>query len=237
MATRADGVGPLPADAALRTGRGGRLSGRLPLAIPQGRVRPSRESVRPASWLLIGQRRTALPCESGETDRHRPVAVSAGNGAGQRPHRSRLSSGATCGRCWTTKIPAPSRPNTGCRWSSVISRGQDCTPRRPWSWAAPRGRGVGAAATRAGTACTRAQLDARAAWRLSAASLAVLAAGRTASAAVPAALIHGTLKAALLFAAGKAVVGAASVRAVAWTQGVLRADDPLQTEAAGGGRS
>ena len=58
---------------------------------------------------------------------------------------------------------------------------------------------------------------------LSAASLAVLTAGRIASAAVPAALIHGTLKAALLFAAGKAVAGAASVRAVAWTQGVLRA--------------
>ncbi len=58
---------------------------------------------------------------------------------------------------------------------------------------------------------------------LSAASLALLAAGRTASAAVPGALLHGTLKAALLFAAGKAVAGAASVRAVAWTQGVLRA--------------
>ena len=58
---------------------------------------------------------------------------------------------------------------------------------------------------------------------LSAASLALLAAGRTASAAVPGVLIHGTLKAALLFAAGKAVAGAASVRAVAWTHGVLRA--------------
>ncbi len=57
---------------------------------------------------------------------------------------------------------------------------------------------------------------------LSAASLAVLTAGRIASAAVPAALIHGTLKAALLFAAGKAVAGAASVRAVAWTHGVLK---------------
>ena len=57
---------------------------------------------------------------------------------------------------------------------------------------------------------------------LSAAALAVLAAERTASAAAPAALVHATLRAALLFAAGKAVTAAASARAVAWTQGVLR---------------
>ena len=45
---------------------------------------------------------------------------------------------------------------------------------------------------------------------------------RTASAAVPAALVHGTLKAALLFAAGKAVAAVASAQAAAWTQGVLK---------------
>src|SRR5205807_7658108 len=57
---------------------------------------------------------------------------------------------------------------------------------------------------------------------LSAAALAVLAAERTASAAAPTAIVHATLKAALLFGAGKAVTGAASAQAVAWTQGVLR---------------
>ena len=57
---------------------------------------------------------------------------------------------------------------------------------------------------------------------LSAAALAVLAAERTIAAAAPAALVHATLKAALLFAAGKAVAGAVSTQAVAWTQGVLR---------------
>ena len=47
-------------------------------------------------------------------------------------------------------------------------------------------------------------------------------AARTASAAAPAALVHPTLKAALLFAAGNAVAAAASARAVALTQGVLK---------------
>ena len=57
---------------------------------------------------------------------------------------------------------------------------------------------------------------------LSAAALALLTAERTASAAVPAALVHTVVKAAVLFAAGKAVAGVASAKAVAWTQGVLR---------------
>ena len=57
---------------------------------------------------------------------------------------------------------------------------------------------------------------------LSAAALAVMATERTAAAAVPAAMVHTTLKAALLFAAGKAVAGAVSARAAAWTQGVLK---------------
>jgi RNA polymerase sigma factor (sigma-70 family) len=57
---------------------------------------------------------------------------------------------------------------------------------------------------------------------LSATALAVLAAERTASAAAPAAIVQATLKAAWLFGAGKAVAGAASTQAVAWTQGVLR---------------
>jgi RNA polymerase sigma factor (sigma-70 family) len=57
---------------------------------------------------------------------------------------------------------------------------------------------------------------------LSAAALAVLAVERTASAAAPAAIIQATLKAALLFAARKAVAGAVSAQTVAWTQGVLR---------------
>ena len=47
---------------------------------------------------------------------------------------------------------------------------------------------------------------------LSAAALAVLAAERTASAAAPAAIVHATLKAALLFAAGKAVAGPPPLR-------------------------
>ncbi|HBI43829.1 MAG TPA: hypothetical protein DDY78_13415 [Planctomycetales bacterium] len=57
---------------------------------------------------------------------------------------------------------------------------------------------------------------------LSAATTAVLAAERTVSAALPAVLVHTTLKAALLFAAGKAVAGAVSSQALTWTQGVLR---------------
>ncbi len=57
---------------------------------------------------------------------------------------------------------------------------------------------------------------------LSAATLAVLAAERTAASAAPAALVHATLKAALLFAVGQAVAGTVSTQAVAWTQGVLR---------------
>jgi RNA polymerase sigma factor (sigma-70 family) len=57
---------------------------------------------------------------------------------------------------------------------------------------------------------------------LSVAALAVLAVERTASAAAPAALVHATLKAALLSAAGKAVTGAVSAQAAAWTQGALR---------------
>jgi RNA polymerase sigma factor (sigma-70 family) len=57
---------------------------------------------------------------------------------------------------------------------------------------------------------------------LTAATTAVLAAQRTVSAALPAALVHTTLKAALLFAAGKAVAGAVSSQALTWTQGVLR---------------
>ena len=57
---------------------------------------------------------------------------------------------------------------------------------------------------------------------LSAAALVLLAAERTAWAAAPAALVHATLKAALLFAAGKAVTGAVSAQAVTWTQGVLK---------------
>jgi RNA polymerase sigma factor (sigma-70 family) len=57
---------------------------------------------------------------------------------------------------------------------------------------------------------------------LTAATTAVLAAERTVSAALPAALVHTTLKAALLFAAGKAVAGAVSAQALTWTQGVLR---------------
>ena len=57
---------------------------------------------------------------------------------------------------------------------------------------------------------------------LSATALAVLAATRTACATVPPALVHTSLKAALLFAAGKTIAGVVSVRAAAWTQGVLR---------------
>jgi RNA polymerase sigma factor (sigma-70 family) len=57
---------------------------------------------------------------------------------------------------------------------------------------------------------------------LTAATTAVLAAERTVSAALPAVLVHTTLKAALLFAAGKAVAGAVSAQALTWTQGVLR---------------
>jgi RNA polymerase sigma factor (sigma-70 family) len=58
---------------------------------------------------------------------------------------------------------------------------------------------------------------------LTAATTAVLGAERTVSAALPAALVQSTLKAALLFAAGKAVAGAVSSQALTWTQGVLRA--------------
>ncbi len=57
---------------------------------------------------------------------------------------------------------------------------------------------------------------------LTAATTAVLTAERTVSAALPAALVHTTLKAALLFAAGKVVAGAVSSQALTWTQGVLR---------------
>ncbi|HVS37999.1 MAG TPA: sigma-70 family RNA polymerase sigma factor [Gemmataceae bacterium] len=56
---------------------------------------------------------------------------------------------------------------------------------------------------------------------LSAGALALLAAERAAASA-PAAIVHAALKAALLFAAGKAVGAAASPQAVAWTQGILR---------------
>jgi RNA polymerase sigma factor (sigma-70 family) len=57
---------------------------------------------------------------------------------------------------------------------------------------------------------------------LTAATTAVLAAERTVSAALPGTLVHTTLKAALLFAAGKTVAGAVSSQALTWTQGVLR---------------
>jgi RNA polymerase sigma factor (sigma-70 family) len=57
---------------------------------------------------------------------------------------------------------------------------------------------------------------------LTAATTAVLAAERTVSAALPGTLVYTTLKAALLFAAGKAVAGAVSAQALTWTQGVLR---------------
>jgi RNA polymerase sigma factor (sigma-70 family) len=57
---------------------------------------------------------------------------------------------------------------------------------------------------------------------LTAATMAVLAAERTVSAALPAVLVHTTLKAALVFAAGKAVAGTVSAQALTWTQGVLR---------------
>ena len=57
---------------------------------------------------------------------------------------------------------------------------------------------------------------------LTAATTAVLAAERTVSAALPGTLVHSTLKAALLFAAGKTVAGAVSSQALTWTQGVLR---------------
>ncbi len=49
---------------------------------------------------------------------------------------------------------------------------------------------------------------------LTAALTAVLTAERTASAALPAALVHSTLKASLLFAAGKMVTGAVSSQAL-----------------------
>ena len=57
---------------------------------------------------------------------------------------------------------------------------------------------------------------------LTAATTAVLAAERSVSAALPATMVVTTLKAALLFAAGEAVVGTASAQAITWTQGVLR---------------